>query len=45
MTKLDSRPGPVWPGLPLASWAATGSTLHMWTQIVGIDQDHGLGRL
>jgi hypothetical protein len=25
----------VWPPLPLASWSATASTLHMWTQIVG----------
>jgi hypothetical protein len=24
-----------WPPLPLASWAATTATLHMWTQIVG----------
>jgi hypothetical protein len=24
-----------WPELPLASWSATASTLHMWTQIVG----------
>lgn len=24
-----------WPELPLRSWAATASTLHMWTQIVG----------
>jgi hypothetical protein len=24
-----------WPELPLKSWAATASTLHMWTQIVG----------
>jgi len=24
-----------WPPLPLASWSATASTLHMWTQIVG----------
>src|SRR3954454_15956011 len=37
MTKLDSLPKEslVWPELPLASWAATASTLHMWTQIVG----------
>jgi hypothetical protein len=27
--------GTGWPGLPLASWSATASTLHMWTQIVG----------
>ena len=26
---------PAWPELPLASWAATASTLHMWTQIAG----------
>lgn len=25
----------VWPALPLAEWAATRDTLHMWTQIVG----------
>jgi len=25
----------VWPALPLAEWAATRATLHMWTQIVG----------
>jgi hypothetical protein len=25
----------IWPPLPFASWAATASTLHMWTQIVG----------
>ena len=25
----------MWPELPLASWSATASTLHMWTQIVG----------
>lgn len=25
----------IWPPLPLASWSATASTLHMWTQIVG----------
>ena len=24
-----------WPSLPLASWAGTCATLHMWTQIVG----------
>jgi len=24
-----------WPALPLASWAETAATLHMWTQIVG----------
>ena len=24
-----------WPPLPLASWADTAATLHMWTQIVG----------
>jgi hypothetical protein len=35
MTKLDSLPSSLWPELPLASWAATASTLHMWTQIVG----------
>ena len=27
--------GSMWPPLPLASWSATASTLHMWTQIVG----------
>jgi Family of unknown function (DUF5996) len=25
----------VWPPLPLAPWAETSATLHMWTQIVG----------
>jgi hypothetical protein len=25
----------IWPELPLASWSATASTLHMWTQIAG----------
>jgi len=25
----------LWPELPLASWADTAATLHMWTQIVG----------
>jgi hypothetical protein len=25
----------MWPRLPLASWSATASTLHMWSQIVG----------
>ena len=25
----------IWPPLPFASWSATASTLHMWTQIVG----------
>jgi hypothetical protein len=24
-----------WPALPLAAWADTYATLHMWTQIVG----------
>jgi len=24
-----------WPALPLAEWAATRDTLHMWTQLVG----------
>ena len=24
-----------WPALPLASWADTYATLHMWTQVVG----------
>jgi hypothetical protein len=25
----------IWPGLPLAEWADTCATLHMWTQVVG----------
>src|SRR3569832_1024070 len=25
----------LWPELPLAGWADTAATLHMWTQIVG----------
>jgi hypothetical protein len=29
-TELDR-----WPALPLAAWADTYATLHMWTQIVG----------
>jgi len=31
------QPDPVtnWPALPLAGWADTAATLHMWTQIVG----------
>ena len=28
-------PAPAWPALPLAAWADTLATLHMWTQIVG----------
>jgi hypothetical protein len=37
MISASSPPeqGSVWPELPLASWAGTASTLHMWTQIVG----------
>jgi len=31
----DSSDAERWPALPLASWADTYSTLHMWTQIVG----------
>jgi hypothetical protein len=27
--------GDVWPELPLASWADTRDTLHLWTQVVG----------
>jgi Family of unknown function (DUF5996) len=27
--------GEEWPELPLASWAATCGTVHMWTQVVG----------
>ncbi len=26
---------PKWPELPLAAWAGTAATVHMWTQIVG----------
>ena len=32
-TALDSSES--WPALPLAAWADTYATLHMWTQIVG----------
>ncbi|MBI3282125.1 MAG: hypothetical protein HYZ57_20075 [Acidobacteria bacterium] len=37
MPAADPRPeeNSIWPELPLASWSATASTLHMWTQIVG----------
>jgi hypothetical protein len=31
----ESDPNATWPALPLASWADTAATLHMWTQIVG----------
>jgi Family of unknown function (DUF5996) len=31
MTDQDHR----WPALPLAAWAPTRDTLHMWTQVVG----------
>jgi hypothetical protein len=27
--------GEVWPDLPLAAWADTRDTLHLWTQVVG----------
>lgn len=30
-----SHPHPDWPALPLAQWADTKDTLHMWLQIVG----------
>lgn len=30
-----SAGNPAWPALPLAAWADTYATLHMWTQIVG----------
>src|SRR5579863_3521342 len=32
-TVMDSSE--TWPDLPLAAWADTYATLHMWTQIVG----------
>src|SRR3954465_3693854 len=32
---LTISPLDAWPPLPLAEWAATKDTLHMWTQIVG----------
>src|SRR5215472_2295814 len=32
-TMMDSSEA--WPALPLAAWADTYATLHMWTQIVG----------
>lgn len=28
-------PNPSWPNLPLAEWADTCGTLHLWTQVVG----------
>ncbi|PYR40551.1 MAG: hypothetical protein DMF95_33245, partial [Acidobacteria bacterium] len=31
----DSSDAERWPALPLAWWADTYSTLHMWTQVVG----------
>jgi len=34
-TPAQHGPLPDWPALPLASWAPTCATLHMWTQIVG----------
>src|SRR5216683_6895008 len=33
MTALGVAPG--WPALPLADWAETRDTLHLWTQVVG----------
>src|SRR3954453_14882351 len=36
MTRQETRSAPGdWPDLPLASWAATCATLHLWTQVVG----------
>lgn len=35
MTGLPTDQALAWPALPLASWAETASTLHMWTQIAG----------
>jgi hypothetical protein len=35
MTEQTTHPAPAWPRLPLADWADTRDTLHMWTQIVG----------
>ena len=34
-TETQAGARPLWPSLPLASWADTAATLHMWTQIVG----------
>lgn len=34
-TYVMSTPSTSWPPLPLADWADTLATLHMWTQIVG----------
>src|SRR5437899_7203189 len=31
----DQSDSEIWPALPLASWADTYATLHMWKQIVG----------
>ncbi len=31
----SEHPTTAWPALPLARWAETAATLHMWTQIVG----------
>ena len=31
---MDAPDAP-WPSLPLAAWADTHATLHMWTQVVG----------
>lgn len=35
MTKLMTERAGGWPRLPVADWADTRDTLHMWTQIVG----------
>lgn len=35
MTASVASPPGAWPSLPLAEWADTYATLHLWTQIVG----------
>lgn len=35
MTDAYPSPSAAWPDLPLAAWADTCQTLHLWTQIVG----------
>jgi Family of unknown function (DUF5996) len=35
MTEQETQVAGAWPRLPLADWAATRDTLHMWMQIVG----------
>lgn len=35
MIEASPSPSAAWPSLPLAAWAETCQTLHLWTQIVG----------